>query len=69
MRCADHILAQCEEMAVEAAVSGNRRLVFHAIVNDPLAAAVCSLREIEQMVNEMLEKNRPHLPQFRHFRA
>ena len=64
-----NILAQTEEMAVEAALTGNPRLVFHAIANDPLTAAVLSLREINQMVDEMLEKNRPYLPQFKHFKA
>jgi alpha-galactosidase len=61
--------AQIEEMAVEAALTGNSRLVYQAIANDPLTAAVLSLAEIEQMVNQMLEQNRPHLPQFRHFRV
>jgi alpha-galactosidase len=64
-----NLLAQTEEMAVEAAVTGDPRLVYHAIANDPLTAAVLSLREIEQMVNEMLEKNRDHLPQFKSFKA
>ncbi len=64
-----NILAQTEEMAVEAALTGNPRLVFHAIANDPLTAAVLSLREIKEMVDEMLEKNRPYLPQFKHFKA
>ncbi|MDI7275287.1 MAG: alpha-galactosidase [Anaerolineae bacterium] len=64
-----NLLAQTEEMAVEAAITGDPRLVFHAIANDPLTAAVLSLREIKQMVDEMLEKNRPHLPQFRQFKA
>ena len=64
-----NLSAQVEEMAVEAALTGNPRLVFQAIVNDPLTAAVLSLAEIEQMVNQMLEQNRAHLPQFRHFRV
>ncbi len=64
-----NINSQVEEMAVEAALTGNPRLVFQAIANDPLTAAVLSLREIQQMVDEMLEKNRPHLPQFKHFKS
>lgn len=59
--------AQIEEMAVEAALSGNPRLVFHAIAHDPLTAAVLSLAEIKQMVNQMLEQNRAYLPQFKEF--
>lgn len=56
-----------EEMAVEACLSGDPRLVFHAILHDPLTAAVCSLEEIKAMVNEMLKQNAPYLPTFRHF--
>jgi alpha-galactosidase len=62
-----NLSASVEEMAVEAALTGDPRLVFQAIAHDPLTAAVLSLAEIEQMVNEMLEQNRAFLPQFRHF--
>jgi len=55
-----------EEMAVEAAISGDPRLVFHAVAYDPLTAAVCSLEEIRDMVQVMLEKNADYLPQFKH---
>ena len=58
--------AQIEEMAVEAALTGDPRLVYHAIAHDPLTAAVLSLAEIEQLVNEMLKQNRDYLPQFKH---
>jgi alpha-galactosidase len=56
-----------EEMAVEAALTGNPRLVFQAIAHDPVTAAVLSLAEIRQMVNEMFQQNRDYLPQFKHF--
>ncbi len=56
--------SQIEEMAVEAALTGNRRLVYQAIANDPLTAAVLSLAEIQQMVDELFECNRDYLPQF-----
>jgi len=59
--------AQIEEMAVEAALTGNPRLVFQAIAYDPLTAAVLSLAEIKEMVNEMFQQNRDYLPQFKHF--
>jgi len=62
-----HLSSTIEEMAVEAALTGNPRLVFQAIANDPLTAAVLSLAEIKQMVNQMFEQNRPYLPQFNHF--
>ena len=64
-----NLQAQIEEMAVEAALTGNPRLVYHAVVNDPLTASVLSLAEIEAMVNQMFEQNRAYLPQFKHFRV
>jgi alpha-galactosidase len=54
-----------EEMAVEGALTGNPEMVYHAICYDPLTASVLSLREIRQMVNEMFEKNKDYLPQFK----
>ncbi len=39
------------------------------IAYDRLTAAVLSLAEIKVMVNEMLQQNRDHLPQFEHFKA
>jgi alpha-galactosidase len=61
--------AQIEEMAVEAAITGNPRLVYQAVCHDPLTAAVLSLAEIRSMVNEMLAQNRDYLPQFKRFEA
>jgi alpha-galactosidase len=62
-----NLSAQIEEMAVEAAITGDPRLVFHAIVNDPLTAAVLSMAEIKQMVNQMFAQNQAYLPQFKDF--
>jgi alpha-galactosidase len=59
-----NLSAQIEEMAVEAALTGNRRLVYQAIANDPLTAAVLSLAEIQQMVDELFARNCDYLPQF-----
>jgi alpha-galactosidase len=59
-----NLSAQVEEMAVEAALTGNRRLVYQAIANDPLTAAVLSLAEIQTMVDELFERNCDYLPQF-----
>ena len=58
-----------KSLPVEAALTGDPRLVFHAIAYDPLTASVLSLAEIKAMVNEMLEQNRDHLPRFEHFEA
>jgi alpha-galactosidase len=65
----NHVSVMVEEMAVEAALTGDPRLVFQAVAYDPLSAAVLSLAEIKSMVNEMLEQNRDYLPQFTHFQA
>lgn len=54
-----------EEMAVEAALTGDPTLVCHAVSYDPLTAAVLSLAEIRKMVKAMLTKNRDYLPQFK----
>ena len=54
-----------EEMVIEAALTGDARLVYQALCYDPLTAAVLSLAEIKKMVAEMLRKNRDHLPQFK----
>jgi len=62
-----HINVMVEEMAVEAALTGDPTMVFRAIAYDPLTAAVLSLAEIKDMVNEMLLQNRDYLPQFKHF--
>ncbi|MBQ8415992.1 MAG: alpha-galactosidase [Clostridia bacterium] len=57
--------ARCEEMAVQAALEGDARKVFWACAFDPLTSAVLSLDEIQEMVNEMLEKNKDFLPWYR----
>jgi alpha-galactosidase len=59
-----NITSMIEEMAVEAALTGDARLVFQAIAHDPLTAAVLSLAEIRQMVNQMFAQNQAYLPQF-----
>lgn len=64
-----HLNVMVEEMAVEAALTGDPCLVFQAIAYDPLTAAVLSLAEIKEMVNEMLQQNRDYLPQFKHLEA
>ena len=57
--------AQIEEMVVEASLTGDKEMVYQAVCYDPLTAAVCSLREIRDMVNEMFEQNADWLPQFK----
>lgn len=67
LQCAalNNINIAVEEMAVEAALAGDPRLVFQAIAYAPLTAAVLSLAEIKKMVQEMLRKNQSYLPQFK----
>ncbi|MBQ7898125.1 MAG: alpha-galactosidase [Clostridia bacterium] len=57
--------ARCEELAVEAALEGDKRKVFWACAFDPLTSAVLTLDEIEEMVNEMLEINKEFLPWYK----
>jgi alpha-galactosidase len=63
------LTAQIEEMAVEAALSGDPRLVFQAIAYDPLTSAVLSLAEIETMVNQMFAQNKDYLGYFKALRV
>jgi len=61
----NNISVAVEEMAVEAILTGDPKLLFQAIAYDPLTAAVLSLSEIKKMVSEMLRKNKEYLPQFK----
>ena len=54
-----------EEMAITAALTGDPVMLYRAICNDPLTAAVLSLAEIRNMVNDMLAQNQAYLPQFK----
>jgi alpha-galactosidase len=65
----NNVSVAVEEMAIEACITGDPTMVFHAVAYDPLSAAVLSLAEIKQMVNELLEKNRSYLPTFKTFKV
>jgi alpha-galactosidase len=60
-----HTSAMIEEMAIEAALTGNSRLLMQAILHDPLTAAVLSLAEIRSMVAQMFHQNREYLGYFK----
>lgn len=60
--CRSNVNAQ--EMAVEAALTGDRDLVKLAILHDPLTGAVCAPDEVWAMCDEMFEALAPWLPQF-----
>jgi alpha-galactosidase len=44
-----------QELAVEAALTGNREHVYHAVALDPLTSAILTLEQIRAMVDEMIE--------------
>jgi alpha-galactosidase len=53
-----------QELIVEAALTGSREAVYHAVMLDPLTAAVCTLPQIRAMVDELLAAQARWLPQF-----
>ena len=53
-----------QELIVEAALTGKEDAVHHAVMLDPLTAAVCTLPQIHDMVTELLSAQEPWLPQF-----
>jgi len=52
------------ELGVRAALDHDREAAVHAVMLDPLTAAVCSLDEIRRMVGELFEAERPFLEGF-----
>ena len=56
-----NLYSQIEEMAVEGILKGDKRLIYQAVAYSPLSAAVCSLREIQQMCDELFEVNADYL--------
>lgn len=53
-----------QSLIVEAALTGKREAIYHAVMLDPLTAAVCTLPQIRAMVDEMLEAEAGWLPEF-----
>ena len=60
-----HLSSGIEEMAIHASLAGDPTMVYRAICHDPLTAAVLSLREIKEMVNELFAQHQEYLPQFK----
>ncbi len=52
------------QLAVEAALTGDRDLVYAAVAMDPLTAGLLTLPQIRKMVDEMLRAERKWLPRF-----
>lgn len=61
----DNVAARSEELAVRGCIEGDKHMIFHAILVDPLTSAVLSMDEIQDMVDEMFEANKDYLPQFK----
>lgn len=53
-----------QDMAVEAAITGDRDLAKMALLHDPLTSAVCTTEQVWRMADEMFEAYGPLLPQF-----
>ena len=53
-----------QRLAVLAAYSVDPEHIVHALALDPLTSAVLTLHEIREMAAELLEAQRPWLPQF-----
>ena len=54
-----------QEMAVEAALTGDRELVKQAVLHDPLTAAVCTPKEVWAMCDELFAAHAAWLPHFK----
>lgn len=52
------------DLVATAVLERDREAAVHALMMDPLTAAVCSLEEIRQMFDEMAEAERDYLPDF-----
>ena len=52
------------DLAATAVLEQDREAAVHALMVDPLTAAVCSLEEIRAMFDEMVEAEKEYLPEF-----
>ena len=52
------------DLAATACIEKSREAAVHALMLDPLTAAVCCPAEIKQMVGELFEAEREFLPGF-----
>ncbi len=53
-----------QELAIEAALTGDREHIYHAVQLDPLTGALLTLPQIRELVDEMLEAEAAWLPDF-----
>jgi len=66
MQCAAicNVTIGVQQMAVEAALTGNKDLLHMAVYMDPLTGAACTLDQASDMCDEMLEALAPWMPQY-----
>lgn len=50
------------ELAVEGALEGDREKIHQAVKLDPLSSAACSLDELHEMTEELIEANADYIP-------
>jgi alpha-galactosidase len=53
-----------QQLAVQAALTGNVENIYHAVALDPLTSALLTLSDIRAMVDEMLQAEAQWLPEF-----
>jgi alpha-galactosidase len=56
-----------QELAVQAALTGDREHVYHAVMLDPLTSALLTLDQIRAMVDDLFAAQAQYLPQFARF--
>jgi len=56
--------SRLEELAIDAAIKGDRQKAFHSILFDPLTSSVLSMAEIKKMTDEMFRQNENYLNYF-----
>ena len=59
-----NVSVRVQEMAVKAAITGDRLLLKQAMLHDPLTGAVCDPEEVWQMTDEMIAAGASWLPQY-----
>ena len=70
-RLPEHLAALCKsnmsyfDLSVSAVIERDREMALHALMVDPLTAAVCSLSEIEQMFDELFEAEAEFVGEYR----
>jgi alpha-galactosidase len=52
------------DLVATAILEQDREAAVHALMVDPLTAAVCSLAEIRAMFDELVKAQRNYLPEF-----